>query len=64
MILLHAFLFIRTYSIRILRLRFGQNVLPISKNNRLGMRLAVLTKSLHHGMQFKAGGVKKENLRN
>ncbi len=48
------FFFVRIYSIRISRLRFGQNILGISKNNRLGMRLTVLNESLHHGMQFKA----------
>ena len=61
-----AFLFIRIYSIRILRLKFGQNILPISKNNRLERRLTVVNDSLHHGMQFQAisEGVKEENLRN
>ena len=52
--MIHAFLFIRIYSIRISRLRFGLNILGISKNNRPGMRLTVLNESLHHGMQFKA----------
>ena len=50
----YTLFFVRIYSIRISRLRFGQNILGISKNNRLGMRLTVLNESLHHGMQFKA----------
>ena len=49
----HTFLFIRIYFIRISRLRFGQNILLITKNNRLRKLLTVLNESLHHGIQFK-----------
>ena len=46
--------FIRKNSIRISRLRFGPNIWPISKNNRLGILLKVPNHSLHHGMELRA----------